>query len=438
MKYTVLFFLCFYKMSATGQSVSVFTLEQCIDTAISKNLQVQQSKIQEQTNNVYWNTSKMNMLPNLIGNASNGINTGRNIDPSTNNYVSQQIKFSSYGLGTNWVLFNGLALRQTATQDRLYYQAATMDWQQQKNDITLNIILAYLQVLSNEDQLTQSIQQSELSFSQVKRLETLDREGAISPYLLNDLQGQYANDRVAIINARNQLETARISLFKLMNIPYPDSVKIQRIDTAQAITLESRTPSETYSGALQSFAMIKANDLRAEGAEHGVKAARGAMFPQLSFNGSANTTYSSGTDKVYKEQLSNNLFSSFSLDLSVPIFNRSFYRNNVRLAKLVLQTNQVVASSSRTALQQDVYQAHANMRASSERYVALRDQVNAFAASFKSAEIRFNAGVINSVEYLTAKNNLDRANTSLIAARYDYVLRKKILDYYDGTLTTGR
>jgi outer membrane protein len=434
MKYAILFFLLYMRAGVFAQERNTLSLEQCIDIAINKNLNVQQAKIQEQTNNVYWNSAKMNMLPNLFGSASSGINTGRNIDPSTNTYVSEQIKFSSYGLSSGVTLFNGFSLQQTATQNRLLYEASAMDWQQQKNNITLNIILAYLQVLSNEDLLVQSMQQSELSQIQIKRLEILNNEGAISPYLLTDLQGQYANDRVAIINARNQTETARINLFRLMNIPYRDSAAIQRIDTAKIIRLEERSPVETYSDALRSFPMIKANDFRTASAEHGVKAARGGYFPLLTLNGNANTTYSSGTIIKYREQLDNNLFSSFALNLTVPIFNRSFYRNNVRLARLILENNKAVAGSSKTGLQQDVYQAHSNLRAAEGKYAALLDQARAYQASFQSAEIRFNSGVINSVEYLIAKNNLDRANITLIAARYDYVLRQKILDYYGGTL----
>jgi outer membrane protein len=437
MKHLLLLFSLYLPTSVMAQNQKVLTLEQCIDIAINKNLQVQQAKIQERTNNVYWNSAKMNMLPDLIGSASSGINTGRNIDPSTNAYVSQQIKFSGYGLSTGLVLFNGLALQQTAAQDKLFYEASSMDWQQQKNNITLNIILAYLQVLSNEDLLAQSVQQSELSLNQVRRLQTLNSEGAIAPYLLTDLQGQYANDRLAIINARNQAATARINLFRLMNIPYADSVKVARIDTAQVIRLQPATPLETYSDALKSFALIKANDLRAAGAEHGVRAAKGQYFPLLTFNGNANTTYSSGTIKPYKEQLDNNLFSSFALNLTVPIFNRSFYRNNVRLAKLILENNKAVASSSKTALQQDVYQAHANLQAAAEKYATLLDQAKAYNASFKSAEIRFNEGVINSIDYLIAKNNIDRTNIDLIAAKYDYALRQKVLDYYSGTLNAA-
>jgi outer membrane protein len=139
------------------------------------------------------------------------------------------------------------------------------------------------------------------------------------------------------------------------------------------------------------------------------------------------------TQKIsYSDQLNNNRGTGFSLDMRIPIFNSFFQRNQIKLAKLVLKNNEFIAKTTRTQLQQNIEQAYVNMTTASDRYKTLLEQVNAFTESFRAAEIRFNAGVGNSIDYLTAKNNLDRANINLINAQYDYVLRTKILDYYKG------
>jgi len=134
----------------------------------------------------------------------------------------------------------------------------------------------------------------------------------------------------------------------------------------------------------------------------------------------------------FNKQLNNNLFTSVNLNLQIPIFNSFFQRNRVKLAKISLQNNELIAKTTKTQLQQSIELAYSNMVSAQERYKTLLDQVNSYEQSFKAAEVRFNAGLGTSVDYLTAKNNLDRANINLISAKYDYALRRKILDYYQG------
>jgi len=445
------------------------TLQQCVETGIAKNLDVQQSNIQMQTSKINWNQARLNMLPTLNANANAGINQGRSVDPFTNTYVTDKVNFSNYGVSTDVVLFNGFYLQNNAKQNALAYEASKMDWQQQKDNLTINIILSYLQVLSNQDLLTQAINQAALSKNQVDRLDILNKDGAVQPSQFFDLKGQYANDQLSIISSQNALESAKVTLAQYMNIPYTRNIELERLNVESYATRYEDDPAKIYDEALRQFALVKAVDLRKESAEKGVKAARGQLFPILSFNGNGGTSYSSvasqdillgGTTDVtsndyvlvgttpspvirkvtnirnekinYNKQLNNNLSSSFSLDLRIPLFNSLQARNRVKLAQLTLKNNDLVAKATKTQLQQSIEQAYINMTSASDRYTTLLDQVNAYTESFRAAEIRFNAGVGNSIDYLTAKNNLDRANINSIAAKYDYVLRTKILDYYQG------
>ena len=134
----------------------------------------------------------------------------------------------------------------------------------------------------------------------------------------------------------------------------------------------------------------------------------------------------------YGKQLDNNLSTSLSFNLRVPIFNSFLQRNRIKQAHIDLKNTELTAKSTRTQLQQDIEQAYINMTSASNRYKTLLEQVNAFIESFRAAEARFNAGVGNSIDYLMAKNNLDRSNINLINARYDFVLRMRVLDYYEG------
>ena len=445
-----------------------FTLKQCVETGIANNLEVLQSELQSKTDEINWKQSKLDLLPNLNGSATHGSNQGRSIDPFTNSYVNQQYSFASYGLSSGVILFNGFSLQNAIKQNSLSYEASKMDWQRAKDNLTINIILAYLQVLNNQDLLIQTEIQAELSKKQVDRLDVLNKEGAITPSELFDLKGQYANDQLNIINTENASESAKINLCQLMNIPYDKNMELEKINAESFAVIYENTPDKIYQTALQQFPLVKAVDFRKQSAERAVKVARGQLFPTLSFNGNANTNYSSAasqsvfinttdvtsTDYVtvnsvqypvvkrtsnfnsqkitYGDQLNNNLFSSFSLNLRIPLFNSFQQRNRIRLAEISLQNNELVAKTTKTELQQNIEQAYINMTTASDRYKVLLEQVNSYSESFRAAEIRFDSGVGNSIDYLTAKNNLDRSNINLIAAKYDLVLRMKILDYYQG------
>jgi outer membrane protein len=453
---------------AQEKNGKVLTLQQCVETGLSNNLDVLQAGLRMETGKINWNQARLNMLPDLNASAGSGINQGRSIDPFTNSYINQQVNYSSYGANSGVTLFRGLSMQNAVKQNALAYEASKMDWQQVKDNITINIILAYLQVLTNQDLLALAMTQVALSQEQVKRLEIMNTDGAIKPSELSDLRGQYANDQLSIIGAKNSLEQSKLSLARLMNIPYDKSTQLEKIDAAAFATRYDITPDSIYSTALEQFAQIKAVDLRQASAYRGIKVARGQLFPTLSFNSNVNSNYSSAarnniflgsgevptTDYVlingapsyvitkqnnfasekiaYGKQVKNNIFYSYSLNLQIPIFNAWSQRNRIRQAKIDFKNAEYVASTTKTQLQQSIEEAHINMTTASERYKTLLEQVKAFTESFKAAEVRFNAGVGTSIDYLITKNNMDRANSNSIQAKYDYALRTKILDYYQG------
>lgn len=466
-KIVIAIFFAFCFLTGLAQQ-SKLTLQQCVETGIANNIDVLQSDLQMQADEINWKQAKLNLLPDLNGSAGHGINQGRSIDPFTNAYINQNVSYASYSLNSGVTIFNGFTLQNTIQKNKLTYEASKMTLQQRKDNLTINIILAYLQVLNNEDVLNQLMNQAGLSKNQVDRLEVLNKEGAIAPSQLSDLKGQYANDQLGLINGKSAVESAKLDLCRLLNIPYDKNMSLERIDVASMAAVYEDTPDKIYQTALDQFALIKAVGFSRQSAEKGVKVAKGGLYPSLSLNGNLNTNYSNAatsstflnttdvtssdyvivngnqtpvikkqsnflTQKIsYGDQLNNNRFSSFSLNLRVPIFNSFQQRNRIKLAQLTLKNSEQVEKSTKTQLQQSIEQAYINMTAASERYKTLQEQVDAFTESFRAAEIRFNSGVGNSIDYLIAKNNLDRANTNLINAKYDYVLRTKVLDYYKG------
>jgi len=459
--------LCVFGVSVFSQVR--LTLQQCIEMGIVNNLDVLQSDLQAQADEIRWKQAKLNRLPDLNASAGYQFNAGRSIDQFTNSYINENNQYSSYALGSGVTVFNGFSMQNLVKQNRFTYEASKMTLQQRKDNLTLSIILAYLQVLNNEDQLVQTRNQMELTKQQLDRLETLNREGAIRPSDLSDVKGQYAGDQVSIINAQTAVETAKINLCEFMNVPYDKNMAVERLDVTSFTAMYADTPDKIYETAMQQFAQIKAVNYSTQSAEKAVKVAKGGLFPILDLNAGIRTNYSNtattpiflnsadvaSSDYVkvnsttqlpvyktqnyyldekisYLDQLNNNRSSGISFDMRIPIFNSFQQRNRIKFAKIDLKNNVLIEKTAKTQLQRSVEQAYINMTAAFDRHKILLGQVDALTESFRAAEIRFNSGVGNSYDYLLVKNSLDRATINLINAKYDYVLRTKVLDFYKG------
>lgn len=433
--------ICFGVNTAQAQTPdTVLTLQQCLDIAIKNNLLVKQSELDVERNRISYQQARENMLPSLNGSVDHSISDGRSLNPSTNQYVTTQFTSATYGLNSSLTLSSGLTLQNAVKQTSLAYQAGKMDFQQAKDNLTLNIITSYLQVLNAEDQLTQANSQSAVSQKQEERQEVLNKDGAVLPSAYYDLKGQAAADKLNVVNAKSALDIAKLTLLQLMNVPYNKNVRIQRQLADQLPMQYNETADQIYSKALTDLAYVKAADLRRQSAEKGVQVAKGALIPSISLGGNLGTNYSSsanssGTTSGYVNQLQNNYGTSIGVGINVPILNYIQNRNKVKLAKLDLLNTQYVEQNVRIQLRENIDQAYVNMAAAYDRYKLLVEQVDAFGESFRIAEIRFNAGVLTSVDFLIVKGNLDRAKTSLISSRYDYLIRTKILDYYQGRLS---
>jgi outer membrane protein len=462
-KYCLVIAAFLYSVLADAQ---VLTLKDCIETAIKNNAEIKQAEWLSENNKVFAQQSKASQLPFLNAGISHGINQGRNIDPFTNSYINEAINFANYSINTNVVLWNGSNLRNSTQRDILNFEASKMDLQQAKDNVTVNVILAYLQVLNNQEQLSLAQQQTGITKQQVERLEVLNKQGAIAPSTYYDLKGQLANDELNEINAKNNLESSKITLVRLMNMEYSPSMQLEKlpVDDPAAYTDQSDV---IYQLASQQLALVKAAELRLQSASREIKAARGSRFPSLVFNGNLGTNYSSAASSLsllntadvltseyvivggnktylytptnsyqsnkisYFNQWKNNLNSSISIGLRIPILNGAQAKSRINLAQITEKKASFELQNTKTQLKQNVQQAHLNMSSAYERYFKLQQQVQDFTESFKAAEVRFLAGVGTSVDYLIAKNNLERAKGNLVAAKYDYVLRTKVLDFYE-------
>jgi outer membrane protein len=453
---------------AMAQEAKTLTLQQCVQTAIANNLDARQSDLQNQSAEANLKQAKASRYPSISGDINHGMNQGRSIDPFTNSYITQGVNFANYGLNASVTLFNGGSISNTIKQNAYTFEATKMDLQQNKDNITLQVILAYLQVLSNEDLLQQNKNQLVLSGKQVERLEIMDKDGAVKPSELYDLKGQYANDELSIIASQNQLDASKLSLAQLMNVPFEKDLKLERLDVETEVKLYDGGTQMIYDLASKQMGFVKATEFRKLSARKALLAAKGTLYPTIYLSGGLYTNYSSvastatlistatvpsgdyvdlSGNKVpvittqnnyenskiaYFNQFKNNYNTSVGIGIRVPIFNGLQARTRVTQAKITLKNADLVEETTKIQLRQNIEQAHFNMEAAFSRYQKLTEQVAAFKESFRIADIRFNAGAITSVDYLVAKNNVDRSNINYIVAKYEYIIRTKVLDYYQG------
>lgn len=444
----------------------VYTLQQCIETAIKNNTDVKQAELLAESARINYNQSKANMLPDLNAGVSHTSYNGRSINPYTNAYINQQNNAASYSLQSNLVLWKGCSLYNYMKQNQLNYEAGKMDAQNARDKITVDVILNYLYVLSTQEQLNIAQSQVEAAQKRVALLEAKNNEGAISPSDLYDMKGQLASDELSVVNTKSSLETSKLTLAQLMNIPYSENITLAPVGDSVVVKAYSSSLAEVYENALQHLALVKSADLKVAGAEKNIKAIKGQLLPTLYLSGGLYTNYSSAantqqlinttdvqttayvmsnSDKLpvyspqsnynsvpisYGKQLSNNFNSAVSLGLQIPLLNGMQVRNKLKLAKVSEQQLSVQAQHTRDLLRQAIAQDFVNMNSDYASYEILLRQASDFEQSFRAAEVRFADGAISTVDYIIAKNNYERVLINLVSTKYNYVLRTKLLDFY--------
>jgi len=422
---------------------AVLPLRQAVDIAIRNNLVVNQADITSQTYKVAFDQSWEYMLPTLGANFSQGLSFGRSLNTTINQYVTARTGTGNYNLNAGLTIFSGLQLQNGVKAARYNFEASRLDLRYQKDNITLSVLLAYLQVLSAHDQLAATRQQESTDTANLHRLEVQAKEGAVLVLsTLTDVQGQVAQDEINIATSINTLESNKISLFQLMNVPFKRDVEYENSVNTANIADYQTAPDSLYASALNVVPNVQSSSLKMLGYEKALSAARGAYFPTLSFQGNVNSNYSSalttqGTNNKipWGTQFHDNRSEYIGLYLTVPILNGFRVRNNVRTAKINLAGAKLIETTTRLALQQAVELAFQNMIAAYKSYKFYNDQAAAFAESFRITNIRFNEGVVTSDVYIQAKGRSDAATINAAYARYAYIFRTKVLDYYQGRLS---
>ncbi|MEM6265344.1 MAG: TolC family protein [Bacteroidota bacterium] len=446
----------------------IWSLEKCIQHALDNNLQVHQTQLAVSQNEAGLKQAQASRYPNLSGGANAGLNLGRSVDPFTNDFVAQTIRTSNFSLNTSVPLFSGFQINNSIQQSQIDLRASKKDLEQGENDVILAVAQAYLNVLFNAEILSSAETQVSTTRGQRDRTKKLVNAGSLPVASLLEIESQIATEDLNVVNAQNQLELSYLILQQTLNLDLNERFGIERPEIPDPSSLPPPISAEdVYKTAEGTLPGIQAADLRIQSAGKGIEIAKGGRYPTLFFSANAFTGYSSlrqraagapvttvveqeifidGTpvtvgfpnnsfnfEKIpYFDQLRENRNGQLSLGLNVPIYSRRQNITAIEQAQLGLKNAQLSAEIQRQTLKQTIEQAYLDVKTSYAAYTSTTRQIDALELSFKNTEKQFDVGVVNSVDYLVAKNNLNRAKFDLVRLKFDYLFKLKILEFYQG------
>jgi len=419
----------------TANAQKQWSLQECIKYAKENNLTVRMQSLSQQNQEIKVNSAKNQRLPNLSAGMSQSFSFGHNASPIDNSYQSLNSSSSSLSVSTSVPLFTGFQIPNEIAAAKLDLQAAIADFEKAKEDIELAVISAYLQILYNKELLEIAKNQADLSNQQLERIEELYKHGKSSEAQVYEIKSQVANDELVIVQAKNDLQLSLLTLTQLLELPSPEGFDIATPDTNTDFLLPAN-PNATYENALTTQASVRAGEHRLASSEKSLKVARGGYYPQLSFGAGYNNNYSrinGYSNTPFGDQLKNNERKYFGFDLSIPIFNRFATRNNIRTAKLNVKNQELQLENTKKVLYKEIQQAYYNASGAKEKYKSSEVALESAKKAYDFAKEKFENGRSTTYEFNDARNNLMKTSANLSQAKYEYIFRKKILDFYNGS-----
>jgi outer membrane protein len=468
---------CLFCLSLAQISIAqsnIWDLQQCVDYAQKNNISLKQSEINARVNKNNATQSKAAILPTVNAGAQHTYNFGRTIDRYTNTFANTQVLSQNFYVSSNVILWSGLAQYNTIKANQYQYLSSTETYLQQKNDLALNVATAYINVIFSNEILQISQAQFKITQEQLDRTQKLADAGTLAKSAVYDLKAQLANEEANVTSSDNNYQIALLSLKQLLNLDTLNNFNISKpnVDVMNN-ELASLSVQNIYETALKNQHSIKAANFNVLAAEKSLDIAKGRISPTLSATGSLGTgtseldknidavnfvgydqtpyfiaddinnptviapVYQPKTElvtskKPFADQFEDNVNKSIGFTLSVPIFNGLQTVTGVKNAKL----NALNAKYSQDLTEQNLYktiaQAYANARAALNTYNANKSSVEANEQSFYYAQQKYNVGAISTFDYNNAKTRLQNAQGNLVQAKYDYVFKLKVLDFYQG------
>jgi len=442
-----------------GQDTA-WTLDRCIRYAVENNVTVQQRKLDSENRALQLNTTRNSRLPGVNAGLNENFGFGRTLS-SDNRYENQSRFTSGVNVSADVIVFNGMRIKHEIAGRSLDLQAALHDLEKAREDVSLNVTALYLQVLFNKELLKVAENQVELSRKQVERSEMLVRSGKKPESELFESRALLAKDELNLTQSRNDLTLALLDLSQALNRESAEGfdIRIPDLDGTVIDGMErQKTPGSIYDYAVENRPGIMAGKTRLESSKKNLLAAKAARYPQISAGAGYSSNYyhsfqrkeqfvgiaeaSEGADNDeakrpapkmdFFNQLNHNGGEFVSLSVRIPIFNRLSTRNNIRSARIGILTQELALAEAQRNLRKEIEQAYYSADAAYEKYVSATRSLEAAREAFRYQEEKTEAGKSTIFDFNDAKTRMEKSESELVQAKFEFVFRSKILDFYAG------
>lgn len=444
---TILAFSFLITVSAQDKK---WSLEECIQYALDNNISIKQQELTSELAEQDVETAKGNFYPNLSGSASQNWNFGSYIG-QTGLRISRNSRGNSFGLNSSVNLFNGLRNKKTLQQAQKSLEAAGYNLEENKNGIMLYVVNSYLNVLLNKENLVIANEQLEISKSQLDRAKELVDAGTQSRATLLEAEATLATSKQQVTAAQNALDLSLLSLSQLLMISNKNfDIQDYSFDITEAALLYNNT-DDIYEKAISFLPEIRSAEIAVENSELNVEIAKSAYYPSLSFGAGLGTSYQHNigekderlvidpdTGEIsyipngFGQQLSDNMGYNLGFSLYVPIFNRFQTKSNVARAEINQNKTELELLDRQVKLRESIEQAYADAKAALDQFISSEKSLVAQQELFKNAQISYNSGIMTSFDYDQVRSRLVNAQSTMINAKYNFIFRTKLLEYYYG------
>lgn len=406
-----------------------WSLERCVDYAVTHNISVQNAQLQVDAGELAVTEAKDRFLPSLRGNASQSFNFGRGLT-SQNTYANRNTSNFQWGVSFDLPLFQGLSEYRQLKVAKSDLQRLLFENEAAKDNVTLNVIAQYLQVLYCKEVLESYRSQLALTTFEVERQQALVESGKVPEADLLDAEAQMAQDRLQVVTGENDLQVALVELANLLQLPSTDVTDVVPLDEGEPLIPDAES---VYTSAMVHNNSILASKQSIEVARNQISLAKSGYIPTLGFGSSIGSSYYTvgGMDsEPFSAQMRHNFSTYVGFSLSIPLFDSFTTRNNVRRARLQKVSAELELDRRATELYKTIQLAYYQARGARDRYFTSRETLEKTSASFEATQEKYNLGRATPTEFEQAKNNLTRTRVSAIQSHYEYLLRHRILLFY--------
>ena len=429
MKYS--FLILSFCLASVVSAQQQLTLEQCIAIALENNRNVKQQVLNKQNREIAYNQARADLLPNLNASAGQNFVFGRSIGLD-NTYQNTNSSQTSFSLGSDITLFDGLRMKHNIDARRADVNASQADLDKIRDDIVISVSTAFLQVLLNKELLQISEDQIELTNANIAQRSELIKNGKMAEGEIYELEAQKAKEELNRVQAESNLKLALLDLAQIMEIENVSDLDITAPPAEKLISESILLSSDVvYQNALINRPEISGANFRLESAQKEVLMSKAQLYPTLSFGANVGTGYyhmSNRTNDSFSSQMRNNMSNSVGFSLRIPIFNRFQVRNSIRTAQIAVENSRLEMDKTKLDLRKRIEQAYYNALGANSRWEAAKKSEIAGREAYRFAEQKFENGRANSYELFQAKNNLTQVLGEMAQAKYEYAFRLKILE----------